>query len=48
MLINPVCGKGKAEGDFREHVQPLFDLAEINCSIVVTGNEVSRASGEGE
>ena len=37
VLINPVCGQGKAEQEFREHVQPLFDRAEISYDVVVTG-----------
>lgn len=37
VLINPVGGQGKAVAEFTQHVQPLFDLAEINYNIVVTG-----------
>ena len=44
VFINPVGGQGKSEAEFTHHVKPLFDLAEINCSIVVTGGE----EGEGD
>ena len=37
VLINPVGGQGRAVAEFTQHVQPLFDLAEINYNIVVTG-----------
>ena len=37
VFINPVCGQGKAEQEFREHVQPLFNRAEISYDVVVTG-----------
>ena len=37
VFINPVGGPGRGVSDFRQHVQPLFDLAEINYNIIVTG-----------
>lgn len=36
VFINPVGGPGRGVNDFRQHVQPLFDLAEINYNIIVT------------
>lgn len=36
VLINPKSGKELAEVTFRNHVQPLFDIAEITYDIVVT------------
>ena len=39
VLINPVSGQGKAVQDFQEHVQPLFELAEITFNAIVTGGE---------
>ena len=37
VFINPVGGQGKGVSDFKQYVQPLFDMAEINCNIIVTG-----------
>ena len=37
VFINPVGGPGRGVSEFKQHVQPLFDLAEINYNIVVTG-----------
>ena len=39
VLINPISGQGKAVQDFQEHVQPLFELAEITFNAIVTGGE---------
>ncbi|CAI8016942.1 Sphingosine kinase 2, partial [Geodia barretti] len=36
VLINPISGQGKAVQDFQEHVQPLFELAEITFNAIVT------------
>ena len=36
VLINPISGKGRAEATFTDHVQPLFDIAEITCDVIVT------------
>ena len=43
VFINPVCGQGKAEQEFREHVQPLFNCAEISYDVVVTGEVRNQA-----
>ena len=45
VLINPAGGKGKAVNDFKQHVQPLFDLAEINYNVVITGKYMQRKLG---
>ena len=37
VFINPIGGQGKGVSDFKQYVQPLFDMAEINCNIIVTG-----------
>lgn len=37
VFINPVGGPGRAITEFKQHVQPMFDLAEINYNIIVTG-----------
>ena len=42
VLINPVCGQGKAQDEFREHVQPLFDRAEISYDVVLTGENIRK------
>lgn len=36
VLVNPISGKGQAEPTFRKHVEPLFDIADITCDVVVT------------
>lgn len=38
MLVNPAGGKGKAVSIYRSQIQPLFELANANCQVVVTGN----------
>ena len=41
-LLVFVCsksGKGKGEQLFKKHVQPLFEMAEINVTVTVTGKE---------
>ena len=51
VLINPVGGQGNAVSDFRQHVEPLFLLAEINCNVVITSEGGERTTklmgGEG-
>ena len=37
VFINPMAGTQKGESDFNQYVKPMFDLAEINYVIVVTG-----------
>ena len=37
VLINPMGGKGNGVSDFIQHVQPMFDMAEINYNVIVTG-----------
>ena len=37
VLINPAAGKGKGESLFRKHVQPMFEMAEMKLTVVVTG-----------
>ena len=37
ILINPAGGKGNAESLFRKHVQPMFEMAEIKSTVIVTG-----------
>ena len=37
VFINPVGGRGKGVSLFENEVRPLFDLAEINYNVVVTG-----------
>ena len=37
VLLNPASGPGKTVSDFKQHIQPLFDLAEINYNLIVTG-----------
>ena len=39
VLVNPVSGQGKAVQEFQEQVRPLFELAEINFTAVVTGED---------
>ena len=41
VFINPAAGKGKGEKLFKDHIQPMFDMAEINYTIIVTGEESS-------
>lgn len=45
VLINPISGKGLAEVTFRNHVQPLFDVAEITCEVIVTSTWVAGVVG---
>ena len=40
MFINPVGGPGKGISEFKQHVQPMFDMAEINYNVIVTGKDV--------
>ena len=40
VFLNPVSGSGKTVSDFRQHIQPLFDLAEINYHLIVTGTQI--------
>ena len=37
VFINPVGGPGRGISEFKQHVQPLFDSAEINYNVIVTG-----------
>ena len=37
VLINPVAGRGKGVALFKSQVQPLFELADIDLEIIVTG-----------
>ena len=37
VFVNPVGGQGKAVKEFEQHVQPLFDLAEIEYTTIITG-----------
>ena len=37
VFINPVGGPGKGISEFKQHVQPMFDMAEINYNVIVTG-----------
>ena len=37
VLINPVSGRGKSVQEFQEQVKPLFEMAEINFDILITG-----------
>ena len=39
VFINPVGGPGKGVSEFKQHVQPMFDMAEINYNVIVTGKE---------
>ena len=41
ILINPAAGKGNGVSLFRKHVQPMFEMAEIKCTVLVTGKEVT-------
>ena len=36
IFINPFGGTGKAEQLFDEHVRPMFDMAEVQSTIIVT------------
>ena len=36
VLVNPVGGKGKAAHIYRSQIQPLFELAEAECNVVIT------------
>ena len=45
MFINPVGGQGKGVSEFKQHVQPMFDLAEINYNVIVTGEGCSVGVG---
>ena len=38
ILVNPAGGKGKAVHIYRSQIQPLFELAEAECQVVITGN----------
>ena len=40
VFINPVGGPGKGISEFKQHVQPRFDMAEINYNVIVTGKDV--------
>lgn len=40
VLINPVGGKGKGVHIFHTQIRPLFDLAEADCQVIITGNSV--------
>ena len=37
ILINPVGGKGLAVEQFQKKVQPMFDIADIRYTHIVTG-----------
>ena len=37
MLINPTAGRGRGESVFIKQVQPMFKLAEIEFTVIVTG-----------
>ena len=37
VLINPIAGKGRGESVFIKQVQPMFELAEIEFKVIVTG-----------
>ena len=39
LFINPMAGTQKGHSTFKQHVKPLFDLAEINYVVKVTGNQ---------
>jgi len=47
VFINPVGGPGKGVSEFKQHVQPLFDLAEINYNVIVTGEGLVWYTGYG-
>ena len=40
VFLNPASGSGKTVSDFKQHIQPLFDLAEINYHLIVTGTYI--------
>ena len=40
IFLNPASGSGKTISDFKQHIQPLFDLAEIHYHLIVTGTYV--------
>ena len=42
VFINPVGGPGKGISEFKQHIQPMFDMAEINYNVIVTGKGVHR------
>ena len=37
VLINPAGGKGKGVHIYRSQIRPLFELADANCEVIVTG-----------
>ena len=37
VLINPIAGKGRGESVFIKQVQPMFEMAEIEFKVIVTG-----------
>ena len=41
VLINPVAGQGRGESLFIQHVQPLFEMAEIEFTVTVTSELAS-------
>ena len=40
--MNPVGGKGKAVHIYRSQIQPLFEVAEAECEVVITGNNNNK------
>lgn len=36
VLINPKSGKGKSLEEFHNHIQPIFELADITFNVIVT------------
>lgn len=40
VFINPAGGPGKAVREFEQHVQPLFELAEIQYKTIITGESM--------
>ena len=38
VFVNPVGGEGKAVHVYRSQIQPLFELAEAKCDVIITGN----------
>ena len=41
VFINPVAGQGRGETLFIQHVQPLFEMAEIEFTVTVTSELAS-------
>lgn len=37
VLVNPASGQGKSVELFQTQVQPMFDMAELKYTVVVTG-----------